>query len=201
MSIISNINNVPVFIKTQINNGILNTNNGMPQKDITSDNQNSFSMDRLAYNNTFIQNQLLNNIKPAYYGYNKSRSLPTVFDSTSTPKQKQWYGNRDASEITRKNRVTSIGLGTTNNGKIPISFQSHANPNTVNQALTRVRSGGSVAPAKKGHNIYNAYSPSPKNIPLVPPLKIVNGIKMPPTKYSGIGNMNSKWKYKNQNTP
>ena len=33
MSIVSNIKNVPVFIKTEINNGTLKTNNGMPQKD------------------------------------------------------------------------------------------------------------------------------------------------------------------------
>lgn len=201
MSSISNIINVPVFIKTEINNGMLKTNNGMPQKDSTSDNQSSFSMDRRAYNDTRTLNPLTNTIRPGNYGYNTSRSLPTVFDGTSTPKQKQWYGNRDASEITRKNRVTSVGLGTTNNGTNPISFQSHANANTVNHALRRLRSGGAIAPAKKGHNISNAYSPSPQNIPLVPQLHIVNGVKMPPTKYSGPQNNNTNWQYKNQNTP
>jgi len=201
MSIISNIKNVPVFIKTEINNAILRTNNGMPQKDSTSDNQSSFSMDRKAYNHTLTQNPIMNTIKPAYYGMTGIRNLPTVFDGTSTPKQKQWYGNRDSSEIIRKKRVNSIGLGTTNNGTNPISFESHSNINTVNHALRRVRSGGSVAPVKKGHNIYNAYSPSPKNIPLIPQLHIVNGIKMPPTKYSGPQNNNTNWQYKNQNTP
>lgn len=201
MSSISNIINVPVFIKTEINNGMLKTNNGMPQKDSTSDNQSSFSMDRRAYNDTRTLNPLTNTIRPGNYGYNTSRSLPTVFDGTSTPKQKQWYGNRDASEITRKNRVTSVGLGTTNNGTNFISFESHANVNTVNHALRRVRSGGAVAPAKKGHNISNAYSPSPQNIPLVPQLHVVNGLKMPPIKYSGPQNNNTNWQYKNQNTP
>lgn len=202
MSNISNITNVPVFIKTQINNGMLKTNNGMPQKDSTSDNQSSFSMDRRAYNDTTTLNPLINTIRPDNYGYNTSRSFPTVFDGTSTPKQKQWYGNRDASEITRKNRVNSVGLGTTNNGTNPISFESHANANTINHALRRVRSGGAVAPAKKANNISNAYTPSPQNIPLIPRLNIVNGVKMPPTKYSGPqNNNNTNWQYKNQNTP
>lgn len=201
MSIISNIQNVPVFIKTEINNGILKTNNGMPQKDSTSDNQSSFSMGRRVYNHSFTKNPLTNIIKPAYYGMSGIRNLPTVFDGTSTPKQKQWYGNRDSSEIIRKKRVNSIGLGTTNNGTNPISFESHANVNTVNQALNRVRGGGYVAPAKKNYNIYNAYTPSIKNIPLVPKLKVINGVKMPPTKFSGFQNNNINWKYKNQNTP
>jgi len=201
MSKISNIINVPVFIKTGINNGMLKTNNGMPQKDSTSDNQSSFSIDRRAYNDTRTLNPLINTIRPGNYGYNTSRSFPTVFDGTSTPKQKQWYGNRDASEITRKNRVNSVGLGTTNNGTNPISFESHANVNTINHALRRVRSGGAVAPPKKAHNTHNAYSPSPQNIPLITPLRIVNGVKMPPTKYSGLQNNNVNWQYKNKNTP
>ena len=201
MSIVSNIKNVPVFIKTEINNGTLKTNNGMPQKDSTSDNQRSFSMDRRAYNHTHTQNPLINKIQPGHYGMSGIRNLPTVFDGTSTPKQKQWYGNRDASEITRKNRVDSVGLGTTNNGTNPISFESHANANTVNHALRRVRGGGAVSPPKKAHNTHNAYSPSPQNIPLVPPLRVVNGVKMPPTKYSGLQNNNVNWQYKNQNTP
>jgi hypothetical protein len=92
-------------------------------------------------------------------------------------------------------------LGTTNNGTNPISFESHANANTVNHALRRLRSGGSVAPAKKANNIHNAYTPSPQNIPLVPELNIVNGVKMPPTKYSGPQNYNTNWQYKKQNTP
>jgi hypothetical protein len=82
-----------------------------------------------------------------------------------------------------------------------MSFESHSNVNTVNSALNRVRGGGAVAPPKKAQNTHNAYGPGPKNIPLVPVMKIVNGFKMPPTKYSGPLNNNTVWKYQTQNTP
>ena len=53
---IKNIQNTPVFIKTEINNGTLSTQNAMPQKDSTSDGQSSFSADRRAYTDTMTQN-------------------------------------------------------------------------------------------------------------------------------------------------
>ena len=176
-----NIKNVPVSIKTEINNGALKTTNGMPQKDSTSDNQSSFSMDRQAYNNTFTTNPAINKVTQAYYGMRGHRN-PTIFDGTSSIKQKKWSSNRDASEIIRKNRVTSVGIGSQNSNGNTISFESHANANTVNHALKRVRGGGAVAPPQKGHNIHNAYTPTPKSIPFVQRQKIVNGVKMPPIK-------------------
>jgi len=176
-----NIKNVPVSIKTEINNGTLKTTNAMPQKDSTSDNQSSFSMDRQAYNNSFTTKPLINTLKPSYYGMGGHRN-PTIFDGTSSINQKKWKGNRDASEIVRKNRVTSIGLGSLNSNGNSFSFESHANANTINHALSRVRGGGAVAPVKKAFNKHNAYTPSPKNIPFIQPQKIVNGVKMPPIK-------------------
>ena len=183
-----NIKNVPVSIKTQINNGTLKTTNAMPQKDSTSDNQSSFSMGRKAYNNSFTNNPTINTLKPGHYGIggllNGSRRNPTVFDGTSAPNQKKWGNNRDASEIIRKNRVTSVGLGSENTAGNSMSFESHANANTVNHALQRVRGGGAVAPPKKAHNTHNAYSPAPKSIPFNRPQKIVNGVKMPQAKHN-----------------
>lgn len=175
------INNVPISIKTEINNGTLKTTNAMPQKDSTSDNQNSFSMDRQSYNNTFTKNPAINTIKPAYYGMGGHRN-PTIFDGTSSVNQKKWVSNRDASEIVRKNRVTSVGLGSLNSNGNAFSFESHSNANTINHALNRVRGGGAVAPVKKAFNKSNAYTPSPKNIPFVKTQKIVNGVKIPPIK-------------------
>jgi hypothetical protein len=194
---ITNIHNTPVFIRTGINNGLLKTQNAMPQKDSTSDGQSSFSADRRAYYDTSTLKPKITALNPPYLGMDSH----TVFDGTHTAKQKQWYGNRDASEVTRRNRVQGVGLGTFNAQGQALSFESHANVNTVNSALSRVRRGGAVAPAKKAYNTNNAYGPTPKNIPLVPALKVANGFKMPPTKYAGPINNNIVWKYQNQNTP
>jgi hypothetical protein len=195
------INNTPIFIKTEINNGLLKSQNAMPQKDSTSDGQNSFSMDRQAYVNSWTNYPANTKVKLPTEGIDRRRGLPTVFDGTHSAVQKKWKSNRDASEVVRKNRVLSVGLGTLNNSGQALSFESHANANTVNNALNRVRGGGAVAPVKKAFNTNNAYSPSPKNIPLVPALKVVGGYKMPPTKYSGPMNSIANWKYRHQNTP
>lgn len=194
---IRNIHKNPICIKEVLNNGMLKSKMAMPQKDSTSDGQSTFSMDRRTYNRTVNPNPLNTKLTPAHY----SHQLNTVFDGTSTQKQKQWYGNRDASEVVRRNRTVEVGLGTLNAKGGAMSFESNANANTVNNALRRVRGGGAVAPAKKAHNVHNAYSPSPMNIPLVPVLKVVNGYKMPPTKYSGPMNGNTNWLYRNQNMP
>jgi hypothetical protein len=202
---IKNIQNTPVFIKTEINNGTLSTQNAMPQKDSTSDGQSSFSADRRAYTDTMTQNPKINVLNNPYRGMagwkNGPRRLPTVFDGTHSANQKKWHANRDASEVIRKNRVIGVGLGSLNAAGQALSFDSHANVNTVNQALSRVRAGGAVAPVKKDYNKSNAYSPSPKNIPLVPALKVANGYKMPPTKYAGPITGSVVWHYKHQNTP
>ena len=201
LSVINKIHNVPVSIKTEINNGTLSTLHAMPQKDSTSDNQRSFSADRRAYGHTSTMYPTITKMNPPHSGINRVLGLPTVFDGTHTAKQKKWTGNRDASEITRRARVNGVGSGSTNIGGQALSFESHANANTVNSALRRVRGGGAVAPPKKAHNTHNAYSPSPKNIPLVQPIKIVNGIKMPPNKYAAPITANTIWLYKTRPTP
>jgi hypothetical protein len=202
LSVINKIHNVPVSIKTEINNGTLSTLHAMPQKDSTSDNQSSFSADRRAYGHTSTMYPTITKMNPPHSGINRVLGLPTVFDGTHTTKQKKWSGNRDASEVTRRARIQGVGSGSTNVAAgQPLSFESHANANTVNHALRRVRGGGAVAPPKKGHNTHNAYSPSPKNIPLVQPIKIVNGIKMPPNKYAGPVTRNTIWQYKTRPTP
>jgi hypothetical protein len=198
---ISNIHNTPVCIRQEINNGLLKTKNAMPQKDGVSDGQSSFSIDRRAFNETWTASPAMTALNPPHYGVANSRGLPTVFDGTHSLNQKKWHSNRDASEIVRRARVMSVGLGSLNTNGQALSFESHANVNTVNQALSRVRGGGAVAPAKKAHNTHNAYGPTPMNIPLVPTLKVVGGYKMPPTKYSGPQNSIANWKYRHQNTP
>jgi len=191
---------VPVSIRQEINNGLLKTRNAMPQKDSTSDNQGSFSTDRRVYNDSWTQKPAITALNPPHYGM-AGRIMPTIFDGTHSANQKKWLGNRDASEVTRRARVQGVGLGSFIAAGQSLSFESHANNNTVNQALSRVRGGGAVAPAKKGHSTQFTYVPSPKNIPLVPALKVANGYKMPPTKYAGKDTYHLNWVYKNQNTP
>ena len=156
------IQNTPICIKTGINNGLLKGQNAMPQKDSTSDNQNSFSMDRHTYYNSWTNQPTNTKLMPPKYGMDGK----SVFDGSHSINQKKWSGSRDASEIVRRNRVASVGLGSFNNNGQALSFESHANTNIVNSALSRVRGGGAVAPVKKGFNKSNAYGPGPKHRPL-----------------------------------
>jgi len=112
--------NVP--IRNHLNNGVLSGIRAMPLKDSTSDNSNTFSMDRRNYS-----------------------------ESSTQALHKKWIGgNRDASNVTARNRVNQIGNGSLNADKTPTSFVSKP-ANDMRQAYHRVRSGGSVVPAKCAH--------------------------------------------------
>jgi hypothetical protein len=183
---INQIKNVSFQVKEELNNGLLKTTNAMPQKDSTSDGQSTFSIDRKAYEKSFTTRPAMTINKPAYAGiggmFNRSRRNATVFDGTSSVNQKRFFRNTDASEVTRKNRVFSVGGGTLNANNTAMSFESHANVNTVNSALNRVRAGGAVAPLKKNFNKSNAYTPARSYAPWVIPQRIIGGVKMPPVK-------------------
>jgi len=142
-----------LFSLTNINNGTLNFMKAMPQKDITSDGGSTFEMGRQTY----------------------MRSFPVLTNPAQTNPQKKWLGNRDASQVTtnRKNQQMGVSL---NPNKNPMSFTTYKDVNTVNNALTRVRAGGAVAPPKKAANRNNA--PTPTFSPAVPPADI-RGIKYP----------------------
>lgn len=136
-----------------INNGALSGPKAMPQKDSTSDGESTFELGRVTYVKTL---------------------QPTNTQQLS--QNKKWYGNRDASQIIANRRNTQIGLGSLNASGNPLSFTTHKEVNTINNALTRVRAGGAVAPAKKGANKNNA--PTPSFSPAIPP-KDIRGIKYP----------------------
>ena len=91
----------------------------MPMKDLTSDNDSTFSTPRRAY---------------------------TAFNwSTVTNDEKllkKWFGNKDASTVTSTNRINQIGLGSLNAVDIPMAFKNTSDPNVRRQALMRVRHGG-----------------------------------------------------------
>lgn len=107
-----------------INNAVLTADNAMPLKDITSNNEGRFQMDRLR----FIE------------------SIPNVVHA-----ENKWMGeSRDASDVMRRRRAGAVGKGTFNANNNQFSFTNPNDKNSRNSALRRVRAGGSVAPAKKG---------------------------------------------------
>ena len=119
-----------MFAINNINNGTLSAVKAMPQKDITSDGNSSFAMDRQYY-----------------------------VDTGNPAPNKKWYGNRDASQIATNRRVREIGLGSLNSKKALTSFTTYKSVNTVQDALTRVRAGGAVVPPKVTHKKTNAPTP------------------------------------------
>lgn len=119
---------------TEINNGTLSSLKAMPQKDITSDGTSTFAMSRKNYYET-----------------------QTTAPSNDVLKQKKFIGgNRDASSVVARRRATEVGVGTMNSGGQPMSFTTTRDINVTNNALRRVRAGGSYVPPQKTH----AASPS-----------------------------------------
>ncbi len=106
------------------NNGVLTADNAMPLKSATSVNESRFQMDRREYVET----------------------MPYAIPSVN-----KWIGeSRDSSDVSRRRRLSAVGKSSMNTDSNSISFTSHSDINSNNSALRRVRSGGSVAPAKKG---------------------------------------------------
>lgn len=123
--------------KTAINNGISSTIKPSPMKDITSDGNNSFSMNRQQFVKT-----------------NRTETLSTPVILL----QKKWYGanNKDASVITDSRRILEIGNGSLNASKKEFAFKTTSDINVSREAVKRVRSGGCVVPAKKIHKYANS---------------------------------------------
>ena len=145
-----------MFRIQNINNGALTGVKAMPQKDSTSDNSTDFSIGR----QTFMQ------------------SYTPVQTNMALVNQKKWIGgNRDASQVTAKNRSNEIGSSLNVSGKA-FSMTTYKDVNTVRNALSRVRAGGAVSPMKKNANVNNAYTQTPRFAPALPANDII-GIKYP----------------------
>lgn len=123
-----------MFAINDINNGTTNSIKGMPMKDITSDGNSNFAINRSKYFET----------------------LETIPTSISQTKQKKWYGgtkNKDASSITSKNKFNQIGIGSFNAKKELSSYTSQKNIQIDPiqkkcDALRKVRSAGYVTTPK-----------------------------------------------------
>lgn len=150
-----------------INNAVLKGNKAMPIKDSTSDGTSSFVMGRMDYVRAYAINQKtsqmidsmmppqLNNVvsninnKNIYTG----RSIQI---GGAAPLQKKWIGGtRDASQIIDRKRINGIAIGSLNASNGSIAFTTKNDPNTVREALHKVRSGGSCVPAKCTHKYPN----------------------------------------------
>ena len=141
-----NANNQPV--PQQLNNGVLSSTNAMPMKDITSDNNSTFGMNRMLFQKSYVipvtqPQQGKEVIQRRSIGIQHG----FIIDGAKTVNQKKWIGgNRDASDIISRRRINSTGsiMNTVGN-------QSFKNPNDNNpriQALARVRGGGARVPPK-----------------------------------------------------
>ena len=116
-----------MYRRNNINNGILYSQNGMPQKDLTSDGDGSFAIGRKNYVET-------------------SNAINSTTQSQIIAKK--WYGNRDASAVVDRRHNASIGKGSMNDANNAIGFTTNVDRNTARQALVRTRAGGYVVPPK-----------------------------------------------------
>lgn len=107
----------------------------MPQKDSTSDGGSTFEMARQVY----------------------TRTAPIALPQLA---HKKWQANRDASDVAARRRMNAIGKGTASTKTTPLSFTTTTpDRNVYNDAIRRVRAGGSVAPPKK--NAMRTNGPTP----------------------------------------
>ena len=121
-----------MYSPTHLNNGILSARKAMPMKEMNSDGDSSFAMDRRVYIRTPV---------------------------TSSIVAKKWYGGssvRDSTLVMEKRVKNEVGVGTLNADGNPMSFKTDIDVNVRREALVRVRNIGSCVPAKKIHKYENA---------------------------------------------
>ena len=99
------------------------------------------------------------NNKNVYYAGSSPFKPETMSQGSLLTNSKHIYskkgrggGNSSSSDITAKKRILAIGKNTTRIGISQGSTSSYAsiNKHDVKSALTKVRGGGTVSPAKKG---------------------------------------------------
>jgi hypothetical protein len=142
------MNGLPTI--NQLNNGILSSTKAMPLKDITSDNESTFSRDR----NVFIKSFQRPNdfsISQTTRSFFQRRSPAIqhgfIIDGPKSATQKKWIGgSRDSSTATSNRRIKSTGKIVLTSGEQSFTNPSDNNPRI--EALARVRGGGYRVPPK-----------------------------------------------------
>ncbi len=151
-----NYSNVASFpLKQNKNNGITNIKNGMPQKFQNADGCASFAIGRNQYVNANSSNNI--NLKELYAKQKPSCSyvIGRQMNSACVRGGKP-FNIESADQHIQKLKNQAIGKGSmpdnkdNNSTKLSFKPQSSVNYNTIKSAVRRCRSGGCVAPAKKG---------------------------------------------------
>jgi hypothetical protein len=123
------------FNLKHLNNGQLSGVNAMPAKDLTSNSDGTFAADRKAYAN-----------------------LPV---DTSKILQKKWIGgNRDASDVASRRRISAVGSSLNPSGG-EFAFTSKTEKNTRIEALNRCRNKGNCVPPKVRASKHYTNMPTP----------------------------------------
>lgn len=124
MSIIQpTIHQTPSFSQRQVyNNSILSSVMASPHQGGVTDGTSNFSTNKKLFNN-----------------------------SVTNHGSKHTYNDTSSSSYIQRRKANAIGKTSTKQGLATNSSLTYdnVNKNTVNQSLRRIRSGGSVAPAKK----------------------------------------------------
>lgn len=142
------MNGIPII--RGINNNILNFKNAIPLKNPTTNNEQSFEIDRKLFNKAFqptVNLSLEQNGNSVVQRESPGIQHGYVVDGPKTVLQKKWIGgNRDASQTTLRRRMNTTGQTIQTSG--PVSFNAGNDNNPRIQALARVRGSGSRVPPK-----------------------------------------------------
>ena len=155
-------------IINQLNNGVINAPNAMPLKNLTSNNEQSFELDRKLFKKSY--NPRTNFAIPQISKSIVQRNAPGmhhgfVIDGPKTTVQKKWIGgNRDASKVTMHQRRRATGTALLNTG--PQSFNTTSDNNVTRHALARLRGSGYTVPPKVTGRIINFNLPIPPTPPV-----------------------------------
>ena len=133
-----------------LNNGVLNVTNAMPLKNLTTNNEQSFEIDRKLFNKAYqppVNFSLVQTGRSFFQRQTPGIHHGYIVDGPKTALQKKWIGgNRDASQTAMRRRMNTTGQ--TNQKTGPQSFTESNNNNSRIDALARVRCGGSRVPLK-----------------------------------------------------
>uniref|UniRef100_A0A6C0DXQ9 Uncharacterized protein n=1 Tax=viral metagenome TaxID=1070528 RepID=A0A6C0DXQ9_9ZZZZ len=134
-------------IRHGLNNGVLYAPNAMPLKDLTSNNESGFSMNRKLFQKSYMPRMYAPMGSVVVQRHSPAIRNGFIIDGPKSTLQKKWIGgNRDASSIVENRRKESTGESITAPGKQ--SFKNVAGNTDRIDALARVRGGGSRVPKK-----------------------------------------------------
>jgi Interleukin-like EMT inducer len=142
---------------TELNNGIIQATNAMPMKDLTSDGDSTFEMNRTLFQRAYIPPPNYSNIQIGNMVIQRQalglNGQQVVINGGNSVPQKKWIGgNRDASQVTTNRRVKTSGAIMANVSGAPVSFKNVVDNNTARDALIRNRGSGYRVPPKVTQN-------------------------------------------------